>query len=116
MPFPANHDFNYYRGDTYEFDVVLKNSDGTSFTLTPYETVAFTIGTQRGAGGTKTTAAASKVDPGTVRCLITSTVGRGLAAGQYYYDVQITDTTPDPDIIYTVLTGIMTVVDDITGA
>jgi hypothetical protein len=116
MPFPGNHDFSYYRGDTYEFDVVLKNQDGSNFDISLYETVAFTIGTQRGSGGTKTTALATKVLPSTVRCTITSTVGRGLAAGSYFYDVQITDTTPDPDTIYTVLTGIMTVVDDITGA
>jgi hypothetical protein len=121
MPFPGNHDFNYYRGDTYEFDVVLKNQDGSNFDLSLYETVAFTIGTQRGSGGTKTTALATKVittDQASVRCTITSTVGRGLAAGPYFYDVQITDTTPNPSpsIIYTVLTGIMNVVDDITGA
>ena len=116
MAFPGNHDFSYYRGDTYEFDVVLKNQDGTNFDVTLYETVAFTIGTQRGSSGTKTTALASKIEPSTVRCTITSTAGRGLAAGTYFYDVQITDTTPDPDVIYTVLTGIITVVDDITGA
>jgi len=116
MAFPGNHDFSYYRGDTYEFDVVLKNQDGTDFDISLYETVAFTIGTQRGSSGTKTTALATKVLPSTVRCTITSTVGRGLASGPYFYDVQITDTTPDPDTIYTVLTGIMTVVDDITGA
>jgi len=116
MPFPATYDFNYYRGDTYEFDAVLKNSDGTDFDLSLYETVEFKIGTQRGSGGTKTTCLATKVLPSTVRCTITSTVGRGLAAGQYYYDVQITDTTPDPDTIYTVLTGTITIIDDIIGA
>jgi hypothetical protein len=116
MAFPGNHDFNYYRGDTYEFDVVLKNSDGSNFDLDAYETLAFTIGTQRGSGGTKTTGSTTEILPSTVRCTITSTVGRGLAAGQYFYDVQITDTGTTPNTIYTVLTGIMTVVDDITGA
>jgi hypothetical protein len=116
MAFPANNNFNYYRGDTYEFDVVLKNSDGTDFNLSLYETVAFTIGTQRGSGGTKTTGLATKVLPSTVRCTITSTVGRGLAEGEYVYDVQITDTTPTPNTINTVLTGTINVVNDITGA
>lgn len=116
MPFPANYDFNYYRGDTHEFDAVLKNQDGTDFDLSIFETVAFTIGTQRGSGGTKTNGSAAKFDPATVRCTITSTVGRGLAAGQYFYDVQITDAGTTPSTIYTVLTGIITVIDDITGA
>lgn len=116
MAFPATRNFDYYRGDTYEFDVVLKNSDATDFNLAAYETLAFTIGTQRGAGGTKTSALATLVLPSTVRCTITSTVGRGLAAGQYFYDVQITDTGTTPHTINTVLTGIMNVVDDITGA
>lgn len=116
MPFPANYDFNYYRGDTYEFDAVLKNQDGTDFDLSLFETVAFSVATARGSSGTKTAGLATKVLPSTVRCTITSTVGRGLAAGQYYYDVQITDTTPDPDTIYTVLTGTITVIDDIIGS
>lgn len=116
MAFPATRNFDYYRGDTYEFDVVLKNSDGTDFDLSIFETLAFTIGTQRGSGGTKTTALATKILPSSVRCTITSSVGRGLAAGQYVYDVQITDTGTTPSTINTVLTGIMNVVDDITGA
>jgi len=116
MAFPGNHDFKYYRGDTHEFDVSLKNQDGTDFSITGYETVAFTIANQRGASGTKTTAGATKIEPSVVRCLITPAVGRTLSAGTYFYDVQITDTTPDPDVIYTVLTGTITVVDDVTGA
>lgn len=116
MAFPATRNFDYYRGDTYEFDVVLKNSDNSDFDLASYESVAFTIGTKRGTGGTQTSCLATKVLPSTVKCTITSTTGRGLAAGQYYYDVQITDTGTTPSTINTVLTGIINVVDDVTGA
>ena len=51
-----------------------------------------------------------------ITCTITPAVGRTLAAGTYVYDVQITNTVPNPDVILTVLTGSITVTDDITGA
>lgn len=115
MAFPAKHDFDYYRGDTYQFDVVLKNQDGTDFDYTTYDAVSFVIATKRGSLGTQYTAAAIKVDPAIVRCTITSTVGRNLAAGTYYYDVQLKD-TGTPDVITTVITGAITVTDDVSGA
>lgn len=116
MAFPKTHDFNYYKGDTFSFNVELKNSDGTDFLITGYETTSFKIADQRGSSGTQITALATKQEPATVVCTITPTVGRTLSAGQYFYDVQITDTTPTPNIIYTVLTGMIKVTDDITGA
>jgi hypothetical protein len=116
MAFPKVHNFDYYRGDTFEFNIDLKNQDGTDFDVTTFETFAFKLANQRGSTGTQVTATAIRVDPGTVRCTIIPSVGRTLTAGDYVYDVQITDTTPDPDIIYTILTGIITVTDDITGA
>ena len=51
-----------------------------------------------------------------ITCTITPAVCRTLAAGTYVYDVQITNTVPNPDVILTVLTGSITVTDDITGA
>ena len=91
MPFPATHNFTYYRGDTYEFDVVLKNQDGTDFNLALYEDIVFKIANKRGSTGTQTTATASAILPSTVRCKITPSVGRSLAAGEYVFDVQIRD-------------------------
>lgn len=116
MAFPKTHNFDYYRGDTFEFNIDLKNQDATDFDLAAFDTFSFKLANQRGSGGTQVTAAAVKVDPATVKCTILPSVGRTLAAGDYVYDVQITDTTPDPDIIYTVLTGIITVTDDVSGA
>lgn len=116
MAFPKTHNIEYYRGDTFEFSVELKNQDGTEFDLSSFETYTFKIANQRGAGATQYTGTAVKIDPASVKCTITPTVGRSLAAGQYFYDVQITDATPDPDVIYTVLTGILNVTDDVSGA
>lgn len=116
MAFPKYHNFEYYRGDTFEFDIELKNQDGTDFPISAYENVSFTISPQRGSAGAKTVATASKVEPGTINCKILPATGRTLAAGVYFYDVQLTDTTPEPDVIYTVLTGMIEVTDDITGS
>jgi hypothetical protein len=91
MPFPATHNFTYYRGDTYEFDVVLKNQDETDFNLALYENVVFKIANKRGSTGTQITATGSAILPSTVRCKITPSVGRTLSAGDYVFDVQITD-------------------------
>jgi hypothetical protein len=91
MPFPVTHNFNYYRGDTYEFDVVLKNQDGTDFNLALYENVVFKIANKRGSAGTQVSATAEAFLPSTVRCKITPSVGRTLAAGDYVFDVQVTD-------------------------
>ena len=36
MAFPAIYDFNYYKGDTFEFRIYPKKNDGTVFDLSPY--------------------------------------------------------------------------------
>lgn len=118
MAFPGTYNFTYYRGDTFEFTLELKNQDGTDFALAEYEGIVFTIADKRGPSGTKYTASAAKDIslPSTINCKIIPSVGRNLSGGTYVYDIQITDTTPDPDIIYTVLTGQINVLDDISGA
>jgi hypothetical protein len=116
MAFPGTYNFNYYRGDTAEFVVRPKTSNGGAFDLTNY-TASFTIANRRGSSGSQTVATAT-VNSTTdiITCTITPSVGRTLAAGTYVYDVQITNTVPNPDVILTVLTGSITVTDDITGA
>ena len=69
MAFPATYDFNYYKGDTFEFRIYPKKNDGTVFDLSsfylptnyantpddvtdssaPYDSAQFTIATVRGA-------------------------------------------------------------------
>ena len=36
MAFPGTYNFSYYKGDTSEFVIRPKNSDGSSFDLTGY--------------------------------------------------------------------------------
>jgi hypothetical protein len=113
MAFPGSYNFNYYRGDTAQFVIRPKNANGSAFDLTGY-TSQFFIANQRGSAATQYEAQAvvnSTTD--IVTCTILPGVGRQLAPGTYVYDVQI---TTGASVIYTLLTGSITVTDDITGA
>jgi hypothetical protein len=113
MAFPGTYNFNYYRGDTAEFVVRPKTSNGSSFVLTDY-TAAFTIANRRGSTGSQYTAQAVVDEVNSlVTCTIIPNTGRTLIPGTYVYDVQIKKGTA---LIYTVLTGTITVTDDVTGA
>jgi len=112
MAFPGSYSFSYYRGDTSQFVIRPKTANGGTFDLAGY-TAAFTIANQSGPSGTQT-AAVTVVNTTTdiVTCTITPAIGRTLSAGTYVYDVQITNGTQ----IYTLLAGLITVTNDITGA
>ena len=112
MAFPGSYSFSYYRGDTSQFVIRPKTSNGETFDLAGY-TAAFTIANQSGPSGTQT-AAVTVVNTTTdiVTCTITPAIGRTLSEGTYVYDVQITNGTQ----IYTLLAGSITVTNDITGA
>jgi hypothetical protein len=112
MAFPGFYNFLYYRGDTSQFVIRPKTANGGTFDLAGYS-AAFTISTVRGSAGVQTVASAVvNATTDIVTCTITPAVGRTLAAATYVYDVQITDGTQ----IYTLLTGEVSVVDDVTGA
>jgi hypothetical protein len=113
MAFPGTYNFSYYRGDTNQFVIRPKNANGTSFDLTGY-TALFTIANRRGSTGTQYEAqAVVDTTNDLVTCTILPGVGRSLAAGTFVYDVQITTGAAN---IITILTGSITVTDDITGA
>lgn len=115
MAFPATYNFSYYRGDTNQFVIRPKNSDGSAFSLTGY-TGQFFIATARGTAGVATRKQAQAVVD-TVNNLVTCTilpgVGIQLTPGTYVYDVQVDS---GASLIYTLLTGTITVTDHITGA
>jgi hypothetical protein len=113
MAFPGSYNFNYYRGDTAEFVIRPKTANGSAFDLSGFNSDFF-IATARGESGTQYEAQAvvdSSAD--TVTCTILPGVGRDLSPGTYVYDVQIDSGASE---IYTLLTGTITVTDDITGA
>lgn len=156
MAFPATYDFNYYKGDTFEFRIYPKKNDGTvfmlrdfanelnSFTLptdiantpdyvndtsAPYDSAQFTIAKVRGA----ITSTAPEDQPircfarvsgdGTyVTCAIRPSDADKLVAGtEYVYDVEVRRPSGLPgsgsyELVYTLVTGTITVTDQITGA
>ena len=113
MAFPGNYNFNLYRGDTTEFVIRPKNANGSAFDLTGY-TAEFTIANQRGSAATQYEAqAVVNATTDIVTCTILPGVGRQLVPGTYVYDVEITSGAA---VIFTLLTGTVTVTDDITGA
>ena len=113
MAFPGTYNFSYYRGDTNQFVIRPKNANGTSFDLTGYA-AEFIIANRRGSTGTQYEAqAVVDTTNDLVTCTILPGVGRSLAAGTFVYDVQITTGAAN---IITILTGSITVTDDITGA
>lgn len=119
MAFPGTYNFNYYKADTYEFRVYPKNSSGAAFDLTGF-TPAFTISTSRGsAGAANQVQALASIPAGEdyVLCVIRPADGAQLAAGtSYVYDVEITKSGSTYPFTYTILTGNITVTDQVTGA
>lgn len=125
MAFPGTYDFDYYRGDTFIFTITPKNSDGTTFPLDSYAAsgAIFTISSARGDSPTATinsvddTASLSAVintTPDTITCTIKPSARTVLVGGStYYYDVEIFNGAA---LRYTLLTGAITVTDDVTGA
>jgi hypothetical protein len=114
MAFPATYNFNYYRGDSYEFIIYPKNANGTAFDLTSYNSNLFTVGTDRGTGGTLVgTGTVTKSGSTALICKITPTLGDLMSLSTYAYDVQINNTSASTK--YTLLTGAITVTQDVTG-
>jgi hypothetical protein len=113
MAFPGTFNFNYYRGDRYEFNISPQNSDRSTFDLTAY-TGKFFIANNRGANATQYEARVEK-DGNQIKCIILPEVGRQLSPGtNYVYDVEISKA--DGAFIYTLLTGNIKVTDDISGS
>lgn len=115
MAFPGTYNFNYYRGDTYEFKLFPKLQDGTKFDLTNY-TAKFTVANRRGTGATQIamTNPTINVSEGSIVCTISSTNGRSLTAGvTWVYDVEIVRSTGAANTA-TIITGNITVTEDVT--
>lgn len=129
MAFPGTYNFNYYKGDTYEFNIYPKKNDGSIFNLEPYydlsgETARFIFSTARGAAGISNQVecfAQISNDNTYIKCAIRPDDSEEMVAGTtYVYDVQITrpatSETNNYPVVQTLLTGTITVTDDVTGA
>ena len=124
MAFPGTYNFNYYAGDTFEFFVYTKNSAGGVFDdLSQYEPL-FVVTTSRGASASvidslDVTEASASVQSGDhVSCTIKPVGGRKLTAPSYFYDLQIENTSASSSSfgkVFTLLTGTITVTQDVGG-
>ena len=114
MAFPGTYNFNYYKGDTNQFVINPKTSNGGAFDLSGYSAEYF-IATSRGDNPTYRVEAQAVVDTvnDTVTCTILPGVGGTLDAGTYVYDIQIQN---GASLVFTLLTGTITVTEQVTGA
>jgi hypothetical protein len=119
MAFPGTYNFSYYRGDTYEFNVIPRKSDGTVLDNLSSYTAIFTISTSRGSDGALNQVVAySNITDAAIECAITPSDSDALpVANTYVYDVEIKDedAVPYPKT-YTVLTGTISVTEQVSGA
>lgn len=122
MAYPATYDMKYYRGDTLEFRVYPKNASGAAFDLSSFNSAKFTIADARGDGATRLNGFAEIRTDSTnnlsyIICAILPGVGTQLDTDvQYVYDVEITkNSTPYP-YVYTLVTGVISVTDHVSGA
>lgn len=115
MSFPATYNIRYYKGDLYQFVIRPKTSAGEIYSIdsTTYDAY-FRISTSRGGVSGSTVSASTSIGDNSVTCELRPSVGNSLVPGtNYFYDVSIEDKT-NSNIVYTLLTGTITVTGDIT--
>jgi hypothetical protein len=117
MAFPGTYNINYYKGDTLEFRVYPKLADGTAYDLTGY-TVKFSFAQSRGSAGSATyheAFAQISADKTYVECAIRPADSSSLNAGTaYVYDVEVTKSATPYPFVHTILTGSITVTDQVS--
>ncbi len=125
MAFPGTYDFDYYRGDTFRFVISPKTSAGATFPLDDYSAAGAIFSIASSRGDSPTTSIDSVADTSKLSAVIdtsadviTCTIKPGartdlVGGSTYYYDVEIFNGTT---LRYTLLTGEITVTDDVTGA
>lgn len=115
MAFPGELNLTYYKGDTQEFAIYPKQNDGSEFRMTGY-TIKFSIAQTRGSSSIiQCYAVIDSEDASIARCAIRPADGAQLTAGtSYVYDVEISKSSTPYPLVYTILTGTVTVTDQVT--
>lgn len=118
MAFPGTYNINYYKGDTFEFRIYPKDASGAPFDLTGYQSsdVKFSIAAARGADEEDIIEGYTEIaeDLVSILCVITPTNALAMTEAQYVYDVEIGKHGENYDIIHTLLTGVITITDEVT--
>jgi hypothetical protein len=116
MAFPATHNINYYKGDTYEMLIKPRTSAGSEFIVTDtLYSVTFKLAPQRGGPAGETVYGSSSIlSENSVLAQITPSVAAQLDSTKtYFYDIRITSLS-DPNIVYTLLNGSVSIVEGVT--
>ena len=122
MSFPGTYNISYYYGDTLEFNVYPKNASGDVFDgLETFQTSRFTIAPTRGADIENQIFAYAQVSPENTHivCAIRPEDALKMSPStSYVYDIEIAKTSAQSstpyDIVYTLLTGTLTITQDVT--
>lgn len=115
MSFPATYNIRYYKGDLYQFVIRPKTSAGDIYPIDSGTYNAFfRISTARNISASATISANTSIGDNAVTCELRPSIGNSLVPGTtYYYDVSIQNIS-NPNIVYTLLTGTISVTGDIT--
>jgi hypothetical protein len=121
LAFPGTYNISYYKGDTLEFKIFPKDASGAAFGLSEFENELgpnFTISTSRGeAGLADQVIAYAEIIDDYVLCVIRPEDGEQLdPATRYVYDIEIVREDTPYNIVYTLLTGNISVTDQVSGA
>lgn len=111
MTFPVVYDFDYYEGDTYTFEVVVKGRYNTNFLELPRAgtTYTFSIANERSAGASFKTN--GYIIPSTDLISCTVSGDQNLVPGKYVYSVRQNQPAfgGGAALVYTFVTGTITV-------
>jgi hypothetical protein len=117
MAFPGTYNISYYKGDTFEFKIYPKTNSGAIFDLTGYS-VKFMISSVRGPDGVAgriTGYASISSDKTHISCAILPGNGASMDPSiTYVYDVEISKTATPYSLVNTVLTGEISVTDQVS--
>jgi hypothetical protein len=120
MAFPGTYNISYYRGDTLEFKIFPKDASGAAFDLSEFDNgfgPNFTISTSRGESGVEDQVVAyAQIIDDHILCVIRPEDGEQLdPTKRYVYDIEIVKGSIPYDIVYTLLTGTISVTDQVSG-
>jgi hypothetical protein len=115
MAFPGELNITYYKGDTYEFQVTPKKNDNTAFNLSGYS-VKMSLSETKNTSSPIEGYAEIDTNTNSINCAITP--GNGLLLDPektYVYEVEIKKNGSPYNLVYTILTGTISVIDQVSA-
>ena len=109
MSYPATYNFSYYRGDTYQFNILPKDAAGVAFPLTGYNAIFSIAPSDGSSAAVEAPTGSAVISGGEVQCQILSDFGKNLLIKPYIYDITIKKAA----LVYTILKGTITVSPDV---